>query len=100
MLDIEEIRRKYIGPPLFLHQNNTVLSGPHTKSASMAATKLSSQDKKDLEKFTKYLVYKCIQIIVQSRLGEKKKTSSKPYSSGSDWVRTVVYILTVLWPII
>ena len=51
-----------------------------------APTKLSSQDRKDLDKFTKYLVYKCIQIIVQSRLGEKTWTNSKPYSSGSDWV--------------
>ena len=52
----------------------------------MAATKLSVQDKKDLEKFTKYLVYKCIQIIVQSRLGERIRTQSKPFSNGSDWV--------------
>ena len=52
----------------------------------MAAPRLTSHDKKDLDKFTKYLVYKCIQIIVQSRLGERVKTQSKPVSSGSDWV--------------
>ena len=52
----------------------------------MASQKPSSHDKKDLEKFTKYLVYKCIQVIVQSRLGEKVKTQSKAHSSGSDWV--------------
>lgn len=53
----------------------------------MAAPKLSSHDRKDLDKFTKYLIYKCIQVIVQSRLGEKVRTQSKPVSSGSDWVR-------------
>ena len=53
---------------------------------NMATVKLSMQDKKDLDKFAKYLVYKCIQIIVQSRLGEKVKTQSKAYATGSDWV--------------
>jgi len=52
----------------------------------MATAKLSMQDKKDLDKFAKYLVYKCIQIIVQSRLGEKVKTRSKAFATGSDWV--------------
>lgn len=47
--------------------------------------KLSGQDRKELEKFTKFLAYKSVQVIVQSRLGEKQKTRSKPYSSGSDW---------------
>ena len=51
-----------------------------------ASHKLSNKDKKDLDKFTKYLVYKCIQIIVQSRLGERVKTQSRPYSTGADWV--------------
>jgi len=51
----------------------------------MTTVKLSAQDKKDLEKFTKYLVYKSIQIIVQSRLGEKCRSASKSVSSGSDW---------------
>ena len=50
------------------------------------ASKLSASDKKDLDKFTKYLVFKCIQVIVQSRLGEKLQTDSKAFSSGSDWV--------------
>lgn len=53
----------------------------------MAATnKLSAQDKKDLDKFTKFLTLKAIQIIVQARLGEKIKTKSKAFSSGADWV--------------
>lgn len=49
-------------------------------------SKLSQQDRKDLEKFTKFLIYKSLQIIVQSRLGEKIQAKSKPFSSGADWV--------------
>lgn len=48
--------------------------------------KLSSQDKKDLDKFTKFWTLKSTQVIVQSRLGEKASTSCKPQSSGTDWV--------------
>uniref|UniRef100_A0A2R5LA97 Autophagy-related protein 13 n=2 Tax=Ornithodoros turicata TaxID=34597 RepID=A0A2R5LA97_9ACAR len=51
----------------------------------MSTMKLSVQDRKELEKFTKFLAYKSVQVIVQSRLGEKQKTRSKPYSTGSDW---------------
>ena len=51
-----------------------------------ASSKLSPQDKKDLEKFTKYFVYKCVQVIVGSRLGERAKSLSKSVSSGADWV--------------
>ena len=50
------------------------------------APRLSSQDRKDLEKYTKYLVYKCMQVIVQSRLGDKMQTYSAPFSSAADWV--------------
>lgn len=51
----------------------------------MATLKLSPQDRKDLDKFTKYLVFKCAQIIIQSRSGEKVNTPSKLVSSGTDW---------------
>lgn len=51
----------------------------------MATPKLSPQDRKDLDKFTKYLVFKCAQIIIQSRSGEKVNTPSKLVSSGTDW---------------
>lgn len=51
----------------------------------MSNNKLSSQDKRDIEKFIKFLALKSAQVIVQSRLGEKIKTQSNPYSS-SDWV--------------
>jgi autophagy-related protein 13 len=50
------------------------------------AGRLSAQDRQDLEKYTKFLAIKATQIIVQSRLGEKVSTKSKPYSSGTDWV--------------
>lgn len=52
----------------------------------MASVKLNAQDKKDLDKFTKFLALKAAQIIVQSRLGEKVQTQCKPHSSGADWV--------------
>lgn len=51
----------------------------------MASPKISPQDRKDLDKFSKYLVYKCAQIIIQSRSGEKISTQSKLVSSGTDW---------------
>nr|XP_022321200.1 autophagy-related protein 13-like [Crassostrea virginica] len=53
-------------------------------------SKMSQQDKKDLEKFTKFLIYKSLQIIVQSRLGEKIQTKSKPFSSGADWFNLAI----------
>lgn len=48
--------------------------------------KLSNQEKKELDKFTKFLALKSTQIIVQSRLGEKVQTSCKPQITGTDWV--------------
>lgn len=52
----------------------------------MSGSKISNQDRKDLEKFTKFLIYKSLQIIVQSRLGEKIVTKSKLNATGADWV--------------
>lgn len=51
----------------------------------MASAKLNLQDRKDLEKYTRFLALKSVQVIVQSRLGEKVRTKSKPHSSGADW---------------
>lgn len=53
-------------------------------------SKLSQQDRKDLEKFIKFLIYKSLQIIVQSRLGEKIQAKSKPFSSGADWFNLAI----------
>lgn len=52
--------------------------------------RLSSQDRKELDKFTKFLAFKAVQVIVQSRLGEKLKTKSKPFSSGADWFSVTI----------
>ncbi|XP_067002888.1 autophagy-related protein 13 homolog isoform X2 [Anabrus simplex] len=56
----------------------------------MATVKLSIQDKKDLDKFTKFFALKAAQIIVQSRLGEKFHTKCKPHSSGTDWFNLAI----------
>lgn len=55
-----------------------------------SAMKLSMQDKKDLDKFMKFLALKAAQIIVQSRSGEKVVTKCKPDSSGADWFNLAV----------
>lgn len=52
----------------------------------MSSLKISSQDKKDLDKFIKYLGLKAVQVIVQSRSGQKVCTQCKPNSSGTNWV--------------
>jgi len=45
----------------------------------------SAQDKKDLERFSKFFAYKVVQVIVQSRLGEKIRCSSRSTSYSNDW---------------
>ncbi|XP_076665505.1 autophagy-related 13 isoform X1 [Andrena cerasifolii] len=57
----------------------------------MSTLKLSMQDKKDLDKFTKFLALKTAQIIVQSRSGEKVNTKCKPNSSGTDWFNLAIH---------
>ncbi|XP_065160382.1 autophagy-related protein 13 homolog isoform X2 [Atheta coriaria] len=52
--------------------------------------RLSSQDRKDLDKFTKFLAFKSAQVIVQSRLGEKKSTKCNPQQSGADWFNLAI----------
>ncbi|UJR10443.1 hypothetical protein I4U23_014647 [Adineta vaga] len=51
----------------------------------MSDYQLSNEDHEALEKFTKFFLVKAAQIIVQSRLGEKKMTKSKPVCSGNEW---------------
>ena len=44
---------------------------------------------KDLEKFVRHFVLKCVQVIVQSRLGSKPiKTISNP--RGNDWFNLAI----------
>jgi len=59
----------------------------------MASPKLQPEEKKDLDKFTKFLALKTAQIIVQSRLGEKVHTACSPTSSGTDWVSILILLL-------
>ncbi|CAG9865269.1 unnamed protein product [Phyllotreta striolata] len=47
--------------------------------------KLSNQEKRELDKFTKFLALKCTQIIVQSRLGDKISTLCRAQTTGTDW---------------
>lgn len=57
--------------------------------------KLSSQDKKDLDKYSKFLALKSTQIIIQSRLGEKVSTPCKPNHQGTDWVNIHIFCLNL-----
>jgi hypothetical protein len=47
---------------------------------------LSKQDRETLMQYTKHFIRKAVQIIVQSRLGDKKPTKSRVYGYNSDWV--------------
>ncbi|KAM9835773.1 autophagy-related protein 13 isoform 2-T2 [Aulostomus maculatus] len=51
---------------------------------------LSPQDKKDLDKFIKFFALKTVQVIVQSRLGEKICTRSSSSPTGSDWFNLAI----------
>ncbi|CAF4216929.1 unnamed protein product [Rotaria socialis] len=56
-----------------------------TSQKHMTDYQLSNDDHEALEKFTKFFLVKAAQIIVQSRLGEKKTTKSKQVHSGNEW---------------
>ncbi|XP_071955594.1 autophagy-related protein 13-like isoform X2 [Antedon mediterranea] len=51
----------------------------------MAQSILTDKEIKGLDQFTKFFALKCIQVIVQARLGEKVNTRSGSTSSRSDW---------------
>ncbi|XP_019697934.1 autophagy-related protein 13 isoform X3 [Harpegnathos saltator] len=57
---------------------------------TMSTLQLSMQDRKDLDKFTKYLALRAAQIIVQSRSGQKVNTMCKPDSSAGDWFNLAI----------
>jgi hypothetical protein len=46
---------------------------------------LNKQDREALLQYTKHFVRKAVQIVVQSRLGEKKPTKSRVYAYNTDW---------------
>ncbi|KAK4298998.1 hypothetical protein Pmani_028705 [Petrolisthes manimaculis] len=51
----------------------------------MSGRHLSSEDRRELARLTKILTQKIVQVVVQSRLGEKALTKSKTPAQGSDW---------------
>lgn len=55
-------------------------------SNSGAGSGCSDDGGKDIERYVKFFTLKSVQVVVQSRLGKKVKTESKPFSTGTDWV--------------
>lgn len=59
---------------------------PTTTTTTPTATRyLAKQDRDALYQYTKHFVRKAMQIIVQSRLGDKKPTKSRVYAYNADW---------------
>jgi hypothetical protein len=52
---------------------------------------LSKQEREALVQYTKHFIRKAVQIIVQSRLGDKKPTKSRVYAYNTDWVRINIF---------
>ena len=52
---------------------------------ALYGSKTNAVERKDFDKFTKQLVFKFVQIVVQARLGKSRKSHSKP-TVTSDWV--------------
>lgn len=81
-----------------------ILMGPGTATAGtslplnnpITANKfLSKQEREALVQYTKHFIRKAVQIIVQSRLGDKKPTKSRVYAYNSDWVSKQIYFPNV-----
>jgi len=60
------------------------VSSGHT-SPGMTGIRLNMQEQKDMERFVKFLTQKMVQVIIQSRLGERINTPCKSHPSTSDW---------------
>jgi len=59
--------------------------------ASPMGVQLTPTEQKDLDKFTKYLSMKAVQVVVQSRLGDKMFAASNPdISAGTTWFNLAV----------
>lgn len=63
----------------------TATLNPPCVKVSTGTSSLPSQEQKDMEKFSKFLAQKMVQIIVQARLGERIITPCKPLPSTTDW---------------
>lgn len=55
------------------------------QSSGITSVGLTIQEQKEIEKYVKFLSQKMVQVIVQSRLGEKVCTPCKANASPSDW---------------
>ena len=67
------------------------LLGANINMSSSVAPTLTQANKKDLDKFTKYLSIKAVQLVVQSRLGEKSCAPSTPdVSAGTSWYNLAI----------
>lgn len=80
--------------------NTPVIVGAVNIINPITSTKfLSKQDREALLQYTKHFTRKAVQIIVQSRLGDKKPTKSRVYSYNSDWfnlsIKDLVQITTM-----
>ena len=59
--------------------------------ASPGGAELTPAEQKELDKFTKYLSMKAVQVIIQSRLGEKLAAASNPdTTTGTTWFNLAV----------
>ena len=63
----------------------TATMSPGYPASGLATIGLTLQEQKDMERFVKFLSQKMVQVIVQSRLGEKICTPCKAHASTSDW---------------
>ena len=63
----------------------TAMLNPNLVQNTGMAIGLTMQERKDMERFVKFLTQKMVQVIVQSRLGEKMYTPCKEHPSSSDW---------------
>lgn len=64
----------------------TTMNNPGYSSPGLTSqVTLTPQEQKEMEKFVKFLCQKMIQVIIQSRLGEKVSTQCKAHPSVSDW---------------
>ena len=58
---------------------------------SPGGVELTPTEQKDLDKFTKYLSMKAVQVIIQSRLGERLAAASNPdVTAGTTWFNLAV----------
>nr|AWV66632.1 autophagy-related protein 13 [Brachionus rotundiformis] len=60
-------------------------SSPLNSSPNISNKFLSKHDRETLLQYTKHFARKSVQIIVQSRLGDKKPTKSRVYAHNTDW---------------